>query len=127
MPDEEPTKVPFHYIKSNVFRVLHADGAVGSVTPGGLIFLGLYSERAPIPRLMTHEITDAGQVGPERVDERISKKGVVREVEVGAMMSAETATQVIAWLQEKIDLIHKFRTTGQKDKGERKDDDAAVH
>src|ERR1700686_3831303 len=127
MPNEPQATIPFHYIKSNEFRVLHADGAVGSVTPGGLIFLGIYSERAPIPQLMTHEITDAGQVGPEHVDERVSKKGVVREVEIGAMMSAEVATQVIAWLQEKVDLIHKLRTTAQKDKDKEKDDNAPVH
>lgn len=113
MTDETPTTVQFHYIKSNSFRVLHADGAVGSITPAGLIFVGLYSERTPIPQMMMHEITGAGQVGSEREDERVGKKGVVREVEVGAMMSAETAVALIVWLQEKIDIIHKLRKTAQ--------------
>ena len=116
MPDETPTVVPFHYIKSNLFRVVHTDGALGNVTPGGLIFVGFYSERGPIPQVMVHEVTEAGQVGPERQDERVSKKGIVREVEVGAMMSAETATSFIAWLQEKIDLIHKLRKTAELEK-----------
>ena len=123
MPEETPPTVSFHYIKSNLFRVLHADGVVGNVTPGGLIFLGIYSERAPIPQLMTHEITDAGQVGAEHVDERVTKKGIVREVEVGATMNVDVAAQVVAWLQEKIDLIHKLRKTAQKDK----DDSATLH
>jgi|SRR5712664_198872 hypothetical protein len=113
MPDETPNTVPFHYIKSNQFRVLHADGVVGSVTPVGLIFLGLYSERAAIPQMMVHELTDAGQVGAEHLDERVGKKGIVREVEIGATMSIETATSIISWLQEKIDLVQKLRKTAE--------------
>jgi len=116
MSEDMPASVPFHYIKSNAFRVTHADGVVGSVTPAGLIFIGLYSERSPIPQMMVHEITDAGQVGAEHLDERVSKKGIVREVEIGAMMSAEVATSFIAWLQEKIDLIHKLRKNAEMEK-----------
>jgi hypothetical protein len=123
MPEDVPTPVPFHYIKSNLFRVLHADGALGNVTPGGLIFVGFYSERAPIPQMMVHEITDVGQVGPERTEERISKKGIIREVDVGAIMSVETAEHLVVWLQEKIDLVHKLRKTA----GLEKDNNAPVH
>lgn len=124
MPDDTPTVVPFHYINSNFFHVLHTDGIIGSVTPSGLMFLGLYSERAAIPQMMVHEITEAGRVGAEHQEERISKKGVVREVEVGATMSVETATSVIPWLQEKVDLVHKLKTT---DSAKAKDDAPAVH
>ncbi len=124
MPDEMPTVVPFHYIKSGFFRVLHTDGIIGSVTPNGLIFLGLYSERAAIPQTMVHEITESGRVGAEHPDERVGKKGIVREVEVGATMSVETATSVIAWLQEKVDLIQKMRRTADSGKVA---DDAPVH
>jgi hypothetical protein len=113
MSDETPNTVPFHYIKSNLFRVLHADGIVGGPTPNGLIFLGFYSERAAIPQITVHEITEGGQVGAERPDERVSKKGIVREVEIGATMSVETATSVITWLQEKVDLIQKVRKAAE--------------
>ncbi|HEY6351062.1 MAG TPA: hypothetical protein VI636_16790 [Candidatus Angelobacter sp.] len=123
MPEQKPTVVPFHYIKGNCFRVVHTDGLVGNVTPSGLIFLGLYSERGPIPQMMVHEIADTGQIGPEHQDERISKKGVVREVEVGAIMSAETAMSCIAWLQEKVDLIHKLRKAAELENS----NDATMH
>jgi hypothetical protein len=122
MPDEHPTVVPFHYIKGNFFRVIHTDGAVGNVTPSGLIFVGLYSERSAIPQMMVHDITPTGQVGSEHADERVSKSGIVREVEVGATMSVETATSIVAWLQEKIDLVQKLRKTAELGKT-----DAAVH
>jgi len=111
MSEEMPTSVPFHYIKSNLFRVIHTDGAVGNVAPSGLIFVGLYSERSAIPQIMVHEITDTGQVGSERTSERVGKSGVVREVEVGATMSLETAVSFVAWLQEKIDLLRKIKNT----------------
>lgn len=113
MTDESPQTVPFHYIKSNQFRVVHTDGAIGNIAPSGLIFVGLYSERGAIPQTMVHELTDTGQVGPEHSDERIGKKGIVREVEVGAMMSAETATALITWLQEKVDLVQAMRRTAK--------------
>lgn len=111
MNDETPSLIPFNYIKSNSFRVLHVDGAIGSITPAGLIFVSLYSERNAIPQIMVHEITESGQVGIEHQEERVGKKGIVREVEVGAMMSVETATALVAWLQERINLVQKLRKT----------------
>jgi hypothetical protein len=116
MSDANPTSVPFHYIKSNEFRVLHADGAIGNVTPSGLLFLGFYSERAALPQMMVHEVTEDGQVGIERLDERVGKKGIVREIEVGAILSVETAVSLVAWLQERIELIRTLRKTAGSDK-----------
>ncbi|MGH9496184.1 MAG: hypothetical protein ACRD3B_14390 [Candidatus Sulfotelmatobacter sp.] len=113
MPDDVPKSVPFHYIKSNSFRVVHTDGAVGNVTPSGLIFVGFYSERSAIPQMMVHEITETGQIGTEHLDERVTKKGIVREVEVGATMSVEVAKTIVAWLQERIDLVQKLKKTAE--------------
>ena len=112
MTTEFPT-ISFNYIKSNGFRVLHVDGAIGSITPAGLIFVGLYSEQNAIPQIMVHQITDTGQVGSENQEERVGKKGIVREVEVGAMMSLETATALVAWLQEQIKLVDTLRKTAK--------------
>jgi hypothetical protein len=103
--------------------VLHADGAMGNVTPSGLIFVGLYSERGVIPQMMVHDITEGGQIGLEHRDERVTKKGVTREVEVGAMMSIETAASLVRWLQEKIELVEKLKNTAEL----KKDQDAPLH
>src|SRR5271169_2432443 len=116
MSEEMPTSVPFHYIKSNLFRVIHTDGAVGSIAPSGLIFVGLYSERSAIPQIMVHDVTETGQVGPERTSERVGKTGIVREVEVGATLSVETAITLVAWLQEKIDFIQKIKKHAEQEK-----------
>jgi hypothetical protein len=122
MSDEKQT-VDFHYIKSNLFRVTHTDGAMGGVTPAGLIFVALYSERGAIPQKMVHEITEAGQVGPECADERVGKKGVVREVEVGATMSVETATNFVKWLQDKIEIVNKLKSAAE---AEQKEQNASI-
>lgn len=124
MSEDVPTSVPFHYIKSNLFRVIHTDGAVGNIAPSGLIFVGFYSERGAIPQMMVHDVTDSGQIGSERISERVGKSGIVREVEVGATMSVETATTLVAWLQERIDLVKKIRKTAEQEKGK---NESAVH
>jgi hypothetical protein len=117
MSDEKQT-VEFHYIKSNLFRVTHTDGAMGGITPAGLIFVALYSERPAIPQKMVHEITEVGQVGQECADERVGKKGVVREVEVGATMSVETATNFVKWLQDKIEIVNKIKGAAEAEQRE---------
>lgn len=122
MPTDK-TKIKFHYIKSNLFRVVHMDGAIGGITPAGLIFTSLYSERGAIPQIMVHDVTDAGQVGGEHPEERISKEGIVREVEVGATMSVDTATSFVKWLQDQIDLVNKLKSKAEQEK----EKNASVH
>jgi len=95
----EPAKLKFHFIKSNGYRVIHADGMYGGITPRGGIFASVYNERPPIPEFTVNEITNTG-LGPEI--QRGSKDGIVREVEVGLLMSLETAESFHVWLGDKI-------------------------
>lgn len=101
--DAAQNEVEFHYIKSNHFRVIHGDGVYGGVTPRGFIHLNFFSERAPIPQKITHEVTVSGQLGKEISAE--GKEGIVREVEIGVVISLEQAQSLTKWLQEKIQLI----------------------
>src|SRR3989304_8127727 len=98
----EPKKLRFHYIKSNNFRVVHVDGAHGGITPHGYIFFCVYNDRAPIPQVTVHGIDNDGSVTVEIPDERISKDGIVREVEVGLVMDLATAERLPRGLREKI-------------------------
>ena len=121
MPTDKTT-VEFHYIKSNAFRVVHMDGAMGGITPAGLIFVSLYSERPAIPQTMVHELTEEGQIGAERTEERVGKKGVVREIEIGAQMSVETAVNFVKWLQDRIELVKKLKPAPEQE-----EKDASIH
>lgn len=95
-----PDLVPFNYIKSNDFRVIHVDGAIGSVTPRGLIHAALFSERMPIPKLMTHPVGPDGNLMP--ATEQDVRPGVVREVEVSLMLDRGAAELLRIWLGEQI-------------------------
>jgi hypothetical protein len=96
MADEIKKTVNFHYLKTPVYRTFHVDGALGGQTPSGGVWLTFYIERGAIPQLTTNEIGSDGHVGRELARE--SKKGIIREMECGIMMSQTTATNLHDWL-----------------------------
>lgn len=84
-------------IKSNYFRVIHADGVSGCVTPGGTIHLDFWNEREAIPRRITYTFDTSGELVDAQPE---SRSDFVREVELGVVMSRETAIVVRNWLNE---------------------------
>jgi hypothetical protein len=114
----EENKIKFHYLKSHYFRVVHVDGALGGITPSGDIFFSLYNQRMPIPTLTVQPFADSA-LGPELMSERVIREGIVREVEVGVILTPLVASQLRDWLDEKISLIgqvEEARNKGQEDK-----------
>lgn len=109
-----PPQIPFHYIKSYYYRVVHADGAFGGVTTRGLIHMDLFSERNPIPQMMTHQVQPDGRLGEEIPGGTVRREGVVREVEVGATMDLHTAKALLTWLQDKIDVLEKHNSAASE-------------
>ena len=78
------------YIKGALFRVIHAVGAIGGITPRGYIQLELFNERPPIPQQSTYQATQLGD-GPsmsltEVPELRVSRDAFIREVEVGVVI-----------------------------------------
>jgi hypothetical protein len=92
--------VTFHYIKNSGFRVVHIDGAIGSLTPRGYIHAALYSERMPIPKSVTQPIMEGGNLG-NPIEQDI-RAGVVREVEVGLLLDRPAAESLRNWLETQI-------------------------
>lgn len=111
MPDEIPEVLRYDYIKSNLFRMIHADGVIGGPTPKGLIFAAFWNERSPIPQQVAHEIvkTEGGpgvaRLGRELTDQRVTRQAVVRETEVGVLMDVEMADRLRGWLEQQIQAI----------------------
>jgi hypothetical protein len=98
-PTPEQTTMRSSFTRSNFARVIHVDGAWGSITPFGLIYMALFSEHWPVP----HEIA----VGPNR--EGVVQEAAIeipthsqREIEVELMLSLQTATYLRDWLTEKL-------------------------
>lgn len=108
--DRPPTQFKVDYIKSNHFRVVHADGAFGGLTPRGYIQMEIWSERQPIPKQTTYQIVDAGDgpvVGEEVRDARIVRDSIIREVEVGIVLDIDLARLLITWLQDRVEALEK--------------------
>lgn len=118
MPNENPEKVRFEYIKSSLFRMIHADGAYGGVTPRLGVFLSFFSERPPIPKVLVHHIKPDGTVGEEIKEEREGRKGIIREAEFGVVLDLDVAKSLTAWLQQKIDEIESIKTKIERSKQE---------
>ena len=95
----------FDYIKSPVFRTIRADGAIGGPTPTGHIHFALYNERQAIPRQVVHTLNADGTLGPEISERRVSRPGIVRDMDVDVFMSVDVAENFCNWLREQIQTI----------------------
>jgi hypothetical protein len=108
-----PKEDEFDLIKSNYFRVIHADGVVGGLSPNGNIHMALYSERRAIPTKMVHPLEGAVRLGPEIRSKRQGRTAVVREVEADIVISVEHAIRLHKWLGEKIEEYKRLVGDGQ--------------
>lgn len=97
---DSPDAVDFHYIKGAQFRAIHVDGVFGGVAPNGNITLALYNERFPIPLRIRHGLNSDQTLGPEQG--RMSREGIVREVDAELVMNRRVAESLVEWLSEKI-------------------------
>ena len=118
MPDKKvvikiPQKLRFHYIKSNYFRVIHADGAYGGVSPRRTIQINFYSERQPIPQLTVHGVAGDGALSGELPDERVVRDGIVREIEAGVIVTLEAAESLRDWLSDNINKLQEMKGGGK--------------
>lgn len=102
-------KLTFHYLKTGAYRPLHVDGAVGAITPQGLISMSLYSEHIPIPQSVTHAVTEEGVLGAEISEARRAKEGVIRDVEATLLLSETVARSIQKWLEERLDELERLR------------------
>jgi hypothetical protein len=103
-----PSEVTFHYIKSNYFRVIHADGAMGGLTPRGELFFSIFNERSPLPDV-TVQAVEKGQLGKEIIEQRKVSDGIVRELEVGILMDSNVAKSLVSWLNERIRIAEEMK------------------
>lgn len=95
--DQAPRQVTFEYNQSNLFRVVHVEGAIASVSPNLGINIFFWSEHHSIPLAITYEVSPEGALGREI--ERITRNTIVREIEVSMSMSIDTAKSIIELLE----------------------------
>lgn len=103
--ENKSAEVRFDYIKSNFFRVVHADGVHGGLTAKGGLQMAFFSECKPIPQTETYKVSQG------RVGECVSTKvcdAIVREVEVQVLMNLSMAKAMYQWLGDKIETAEKL-------------------
>jgi hypothetical protein len=109
MSEPTPNKLRIEYHKSQSFRVIHADGVYGGTSPRLQLFIAFYSERFPIPKVLTYETSASGAPEQEIIAERESKEGIFREVEIGVVLDINAAKGFAAWLNEQVTALEKRR------------------
>src|SRR5437899_2053998 len=97
-PGTAPDRIDVDFIKSNLFRVVHADGVWGGPTLQGNIQVCFFSERPAIPRRVVYGVDKDGAIGEELIEERVSRNSIVREVEAEIVFSLPTAKIIRDWL-----------------------------
>lgn len=106
----EATEVVFNYLKSNHFRVIHADGAWGGISPQGNARLIFYNERPPIPQITVSKL-EHGALGADVPEKMVSRSGVVREMEVDVVFGLDVAIALQTWIGAVIGELKKRKPT----------------
>lgn len=106
-----------HYIKGNFFRVVHANGVFGGITPKNEIQMDFFSERWAIPQVVRYELSQTAEIEGGQFQQlslgneidREGKDGAVREVEVGVTVSLETAKSMLNWLKKNVEQLESIQ------------------
>lgn len=99
MAEEQKAYIDIFYEKNPLYRTIFVDGAIGTPTPTGLFNLTFYATRKTLPKSVKHEISTEGLVSHSGTPSSDSKDGIIREIEVGAYMSMNTAKEIYEFLK----------------------------
>ena len=116
-PKKEPENIGIHYLKSRHYRTINADGAQFGITPRGNVQFTLFTDQAPLPEYVLHEITSEGKLG--KLVEEVKKEGMIREVAVNVIMDLNTAVSFLDVFQEILAKAQELRKESSKTKGEK--------
>ena len=100
----EPAPIEFktQFVKSNFYRVVHADGAFGGITPNGHIRMAIYSEARKFPDTVTYTVNPEGRLSESSRSPDVPRGETTRDLEVDIVMTADVARSVRDWLDGKI-------------------------
>ena len=106
---DKPNQVRFHYLKSPHYRTVLAEGVIGGPTPHGRIQMTVFSEHLAIPQQTVSKLKSDGTLGEELKQERVSREGVVRDLETTLIFNEEVGDQLIEWLQRNLKELRKAK------------------
>lgn len=105
---DEERLVVLEYIKSAHFRVIHADGVIGGITPQGNVHFALFSDRPAIPKMQVHRLKEDGSLGEMMPDRTVVRPGIIREMDVDVVMRPDAAKSLADWILNNLDQLNKL-------------------
>src|SRR5689334_2075696 len=113
MSNNKP-EMTFKYIFTYDYSPTYVNGAHGGLSPRGELVMNFYLERQPLPNSISHEITQAGTIGPETaMDPSDLGRSLVRHVTTGVVVNYQTARELHYWLGEKIKEMEQMEQAKQ--------------
>ena len=116
----EPTSVRIQaqFVKSNFYRVVHADGAFGGLTASGHIRMAIYSEAQRLPDVITYSLTPGQGLAEVSRDPQLTARDMTRELEVDIVMTVDVARTVRDWLDGKVKELEALQHQTELQMGE---------
>jgi hypothetical protein len=109
-----PSSVKIFYEKGNLFRVIHVDGVLGGPTPSRQIFVSLYNQRSPLPKMIEQRLSPEGNLGD--VVNTEAKVGVFREMEIGLVLTSDVAREIAKFLMQQAKMLDESVPTPEPKK-----------
>jgi len=104
---QEVQELRTRFKRSKFCRVIHADGAWGSVTPQLNVHMALFSEHRALPDGTLIQMDEVGGVKDTPTEDPAI---LIREIEADVILSEQAAIALRDWLTGRIDQLKGFRT-----------------
>jgi len=105
-------KVRFKYERAPDYRIVYANGAFGGPSPRGEMKFDLFAEVVMPPDYVVHALHPSGELGDE-LEREPSEPNIVRQAQIGVVMSLAEAKNLNAWLGKHINTLEQA-TKGKK-------------
>lgn len=114
MADERkfPQEIETFFETSKDHKTFACNGAWGGLTPRGDILIDFFIEKQALPESVKNRVESDGTLGP--VIEFKPQKRIVRELQVGVLVTVEEARNLVKFLNDRIKQYDDIK--GQLDK-----------
>ena len=102
-------EIQFRHVRSRDYKIVYSSGAFGGVTPKGEFKMDLFIDYSPSPDVITHSVTGDG-LGPV-IRREPESSPIVREAQVGVVMSVSEAKNLGAWLLQQVRAFEENKKT----------------
>lgn len=107
-----PEAIDFFFEFDKDFKIIGSNGAWGGMTPQGDFRIDFFVESVAVPQRVRYKVNANGALGQEF--EREPEKRLVRQMQVGVLLSVDTAERVANFILER---IRDYRERVEKTKG----------